>query len=98
MTFIDLSDAEGMIGLFVELVADERTECLDDSERMRFVEELLAELRSVEANLDQIRLPAIIGRLKELQESASTSFTDDPVMAHLNDLIQELESSGASVA
>ena len=94
MTFIDLSDAEGMIGLYVELVADERAECQDDPERLRFVEELLAQLKSTEANLDHVHLSATVQRLKDLHESADYEFANDPVMVHLYDLIEEIEKAG----
>ena len=93
MTFIDLSDAEGMIGLYVELVADERAGCQDDPERLRFVEELLAQLKSIEANLDQVHLSATVQELKDLHESADNNFANDPVMVHLNDLVEEIEKA-----
>ena len=94
MTFIDLSDAEGMIGLFVELVADERAECRHDPERLRFVDDLLGQLRSVTADLGHDRLPAAVSKLKDIAESADRDFADDPVTAHLNDLIEAIDSAG----
>ena len=94
MTYIDLSDVEGMIGLYVDFVADERTECQNDPERLRFVDDLLAQLQPVEANLDQVHLPTTIQKLKRLHESADHEFASDPVMVHLNDLLDEIEKAG----
>jgi hypothetical protein len=93
VTFLDLSDAEGMIGLYLELVADERTGCQDDPERLRFVEELLEQLKSMEANLDQVHLSATVQKLKDLHESADNDFANDPVMVHLNDLLEEIDKA-----
>jgi len=93
MTFIDLSDVEGMIGLYVEFVADERTECQNDPERLRFVDDLLAQLESMEANLDQAHLSTTIQKLKGLHDSADHEFASDPVMGHLNDLLDEIEKA-----
>jgi hypothetical protein len=87
-----------MIGLFAEFVADERAECQDDPERLRFVEDLLAQVKSVEANLEQVHLSSTVQKLKFLHESADHGFSNDPVMAHLNDLIEEIENAAASNA
>ncbi len=94
MTFIDWSDAEGMLGLFVELVADERAESLGDTERLSFVEDLLAALRTVEADLPSISMLTMVQRLRSLRDSVDPEFSDDPVMVHINDLLDELERSG----
>ena len=82
-----------MIGLYVEFVADERAGCQDDPERLRFVEEHLAQLKSMETNLDQPHLSATVEMLKDLHESADNDFANDPVMVHLNDLIEEIEKA-----
>ena len=94
MTFIDLSDVEGMIGLYVEFVADERAECQNDPERLGVVDDLLARLKSMGANLDQIDLPTTIQKLKGLHESVGQEFARDPVMVHLSDLLDEIENAG----
>ena len=91
MTFIDWSDAEGMFDLLVDLVADERAECRQDPERLRFVEDLLAQLRTVEAKLPQIPAAATIQSLEVIHGSADPVFAGDPVMVHLKDCIDELE-------
>lgn len=80
-----------MFGLLVELVADERAECQSDPERLRFIETLLAGLRTVEAKLPQLPAATAVQRLEGLHESADPEFSDDPVMVHLRDLIDELE-------
>lgn len=92
MTFIDLSDAEGMLGLFIDLVEDERAECQDDPERLRFVEWLLAELKTMEVGLDQVPRAAIVHKLRSLQRSADRRFALDPVMVHLDDLTEAIEN------
>ena len=94
MTFIDWSDPEGMLGLFVELVADERVECLGDTERLSFVEDLLAALRTVEAEVSSVPMSATVQRLRSLRDGVDPEFSDDPVMAHFDDLLDELERSG----
>jgi hypothetical protein len=94
LTFIDWSDAEGMFGLLVELVADERAECQNDPERLRFVEDLLVQLRTLEAKLPQTPGTAAIQRLKDIHESADPGFMGDTVMVHLKDCIHELERVG----
>lgn len=94
MTFIDLSDAEGMFGLFVEFVADERATCQDDPERLRLVEELLSQLKVLEADLDDIPGPAVLQRLRELRASADPGLAGDRVLDHLDDLLDELENLG----
>ena len=94
MTFIDWSDAEGMFGLLVELVADKRAECQKDPERLHFVEDLLAQLRTVEARLPLIPATDAIQRLKELQESVDPGFAGDAVVIHLKDCIDELQRIG----
>jgi hypothetical protein len=94
VTFIDWSDAEGMFGLFVDFVADERAECDRDPDRLRFLDDLLEQLRNVEAKLSLVPDTATIQSLKGLLEFADPGFADDPVVVHLNDLIDELEEVG----
>ena len=91
MTFIDLSDAEGMLGLFINLVEDERAACRDDPERLRFVEALLAQLRTMELDLDEATRSAMLQKLEGLRHSADRAFALDPVMVHLEDLIEAIE-------
>jgi len=91
VTFIDWSDAEGMFGLLVDFVADERAECRGDVERLRFLENLVTQLRALEAEYPQVPAETSIQRLKDLHDSADTEFADDPVFVHLDDCIDELE-------
>jgi hypothetical protein len=94
MTLLDWSDAESMFGMLGELVADTRADCEYDPERLQFVEDLLAELRIVEATLTLIPAADAIERLKELHESVEPGFADDPVVIHLRHCIDELERIG----
>ena len=94
MTLLDMSDAESMFGMLVELVSDTRAECQNDPERLRFVEDLLSELRILEAKLAQIPVAVAVERLKELHESVEPGFSDDPFVIHLGHCIDELEKNG----
>lgn len=91
MSFIDWSDAEGIFGLLVELVADETTDCQNDPERRRFLADLLAQLRALGARLPRIPVSVAIHRLRDLHESADPEFADDTVIVHLRDCIEEFE-------
>lgn len=91
MTFIDWSDSEGMFGLLLDFITDERAECQDDAERQRFLSDLLAQLGTVEAQLPEIPAAVVIQRLRDTHESVDLEFADDPVIAHLQDCIEELE-------
>ena len=92
MTFIDWSDAEGLFGLLVDFVADERAACSEDPERGRFLSDLLAQLRAVGAELPEIPASAIIHRLRGIHESADPEFAGDAVMVHLDDCMEALEA------
>ena len=96
MTFIDLSDAEGMFGLFVELVADERAACRDDPERLLFLDDLFMALTAMARDVPRIQVAATRQRLEELRESADPAFAGDRVIDHLDDLVDELENVGRS--
>jgi hypothetical protein len=91
VTFIDWSDSEGMFGLLLDFVADKRAECEEDPERQRFLSNLLAQLRTLEARLAGIPASVVVQRLKETYESVGPEFAGDPIMAHLQDCIEELE-------
>ena len=91
MSFIDLSDAEGMFALLVEFVADARGECLEDPERQQFLEELLTQLRDLESQLADIAMPSAIARLGEIHEAIAPGFAGDEVSIHLQECVEELE-------
>lgn len=91
MTFIDWSDSEGMFGLLLDFVVDERAECEEDPERQRFLSELLAQLSTLEARLAEVSASVVVQGLKDAYESVGPEFAGDPVMAHLEDCIEELE-------
>lgn len=92
MTFIDWSDPEGMFGLFMEFVADERAECREDPDRHRFLSRLWAQLRTVESRIHETPSSLLIERLRGVHESAAREFDGDPVLVHLRDCIEELEN------
>lgn len=90
MSFIDLTDDEGMFGLYVDLVVDAREECHDDPERLGFVEDMLTELHSMEDALESTPASEVIQRLEVLHQSVDRGFEDDPVAVHLRHLVDEL--------
>ena len=91
MTFIDWSDSEGMFGLLLDFVADERAECEEDPERQRFLSDVLAQLRTLEPRLAEISASVVVQGLKDTYESVGPEFAGDPIMVHLQDCIEELE-------
>lgn len=91
VTFIDWSDSNGMFELLVDFVANERADCLGDSERGHFLSDLLAELQVVEARLPDLTVSLVIQGLRDTHESADPEFAADPVMVHLKHCIEELE-------
>lgn len=91
MTFIDWSDSEGMFGLLLDFVADERAECQSDPERQRFLSDLLARLEAVEARLAEVPASIVVHALREILEAVGPEFAGDPVTVHLEDCIEELE-------
>lgn len=91
MTFIDWSDSEGMFGLLLDFVADERRECEEDAERRQFLAGLLARLRTLEERLVESSASVVARELKDVYESVRPDFAGDPVVAHLRDCIEELE-------
>lgn len=87
MTFIDWSDAEGMVELFQEFVRDEMNDSLSDTERQGFLNQLLEDVGSMRDTSSGYVIP----RLRAIQESVPGEFDADPASLHLADLIQELE-------
>lgn len=91
MTFIDLSDAEGVLGLLVDLVADETSSSHGDPDRHRFLSDLLAQLQALEQSSPELAPRAVIRRLRDLRRSADPAFANDTVVVHIRDCIEELE-------
>ena len=91
MSFIDWSDSEGMFGLLIDFVVDERADCHGDQNRRRFLEELLEQLQTLEAELAEIAASVAIQKLKDIHGSTEREFSHDPVIIHLRDCIEELE-------
>ena len=87
MSFIDWSDAEGMVDLFQEFVRDELNDCSADAERQGFLNQLLEDVGSMR----EAKLVDAIQRLQAIQESIQGEFSADPASLHLADLIHELE-------
>ena len=87
MTFIDWSDAEGMVDLFQEFIRDELNDSPSDAERQRFLNQLLEDVGSIR----EAKLVGAIRRLRLIQESIPSEFSEDPATLHLSDLIDELE-------
>ena len=87
MTFIDWSDAEGMVELFEEFIRDEMNDSLKDTERQQFLSHLLGDMEAIR----EVGMEDAIQRLRTIQESLREEFRADPVSLHLADLIEELE-------
>ena len=91
MTFVDWSDFEEMLGLLIELVADERNDAHDDRERRRFLDELAADLERTVRRAARVSVDEAIEALRTIVASAPPEFASDPVMTHVEDCLQELE-------
>jgi molecular chaperone DnaK (HSP70) len=87
MTFIDWSDAEGMVELFEEFIRDEMNDSLSDTERQQFLSNLLGDVERIR----EVGMEGAIQRLRTIQESLQEDFREDPASLHLADLIDELE-------
>jgi hypothetical protein len=92
MSFIDWSDAEGMIELFQEFIRDEWSDSLADTERREFLEDLLSEVGSMQ----KLTIVEALQKLREIHESIQEEFRGDPASLHLSDLIHELERNPMS--
>lgn len=91
MTFIDWSDAGGMFDLLLDLVAGEEADCRADSDRQRFLANLLEQLRDVESRSSEAAASSVIQELKDIHDSVDMEFASDTVLDHLRDCIVELE-------
>jgi hypothetical protein len=91
MTFIDWSDSEEMLGLLSEYVADERNDSLHDPAREGFLTELSTELAELAREFDALSPDTVIDRLRAIHRSQAAEFLEDPVLAHVEACIEELE-------
>lgn len=91
MTFIDWSDPEEMFGLLCEYVADERGDAGSDPARGRFLTELGEELEDLSEQFGELTHDEVIDRLRTIHRSQPAEFTDDSVLSHVRDCIEELE-------
>lgn len=82
MTFIDWSDSEGMIGLLLEYVADEKNGSPGDPKRQKFLSDLFVNLTKQQINIE---------RLQAIYESIDPEFKNDEVVIHVQDCIEELK-------
>jgi hypothetical protein len=91
MTFIDWSDSGEMLGLLSEYVADERNDSLHDPAREGFLTELSTELAELAREFDALSPDTVIDRLRAIHRSQAAEFLEDPVLAHVEACIEELE-------
>lgn len=91
MTFIDWSDPEEMLGLLIEYVADERAETRPDPDRAAFLHEVHAELTDLCDKVRAMSPDEVIDRLRVVHGSQVVAFPGDPVLAHVEHCIEELE-------
>ncbi len=91
MTFIDWSDAEEMVGLLAEYVADEQLQERTDRDRAEFLRELSSALRAVASQTTEVPVGQTIGSLRAIRESQSREFAGDAALVHLDHCIEELE-------
>lgn len=89
MSLIDWSDADAMLGLLVEYVADEAVAAQGDHERSAFLDQLSRELFATsEAQLESA--DEIAHALREIHNGQPREFADDPVMSHVAACVEEL--------
>ena len=98
MTLIDWSDSEGIFGLLLDFVADERAECQEDLERQGFLADVLAQLETVGAEFPEIPAAVVIQKLRDTHDSVDAEFASDPVVVHIQACIEELERVESGIA
>ncbi len=98
MTFINWSDSEEMVGLLFEYVADERSESHADPARERFLSELSAELAAFADQFMEMSADEAIDRLRAIHRFQADDFVGDPVLAHVEACIDEMERIKRQVA
>jgi hypothetical protein len=90
-TLIDWSDPEEMLGLLCEYVADEKLDAHDDDERVRFLGELSAALDGLAVRAPHLSADEVIEQLRAIDALQRDEFAGDPVLAHVEACIEELE-------
>jgi hypothetical protein len=91
MTFIDWSDSEELFGLLIEYVQDEQAEASSDPERRKFLSGLINDFTELKKQFNTLSGAAVVGELKSISDSIDPEFKSDPVVAHVQDCIAELE-------
>jgi hypothetical protein len=90
MSLIDWSDPEEMFGLLIEYVRDEALTEEGDAERVEFLRELSRGLHKLGSEeLD--RANQLADAMRELRDAQPREFVNDPVIAHLDECIAELQ-------
>jgi hypothetical protein len=90
VSLIDWSDPEEMLGLLVEYVADEVAAEETDAERAAFLRELWRELQRL-ARSEPFDAEQMASSMREVRASQPREFLADPVLAHLDACVAELE-------
>lgn len=91
MTFINWSDSEEMLGLLIEFVADERSESQGDLPRRTFLTDILGQLTELSDRFASLPANDVIDQLRAIRESMAGEFDGDPITAHVDACIGELE-------
>jgi hypothetical protein len=98
MAFIDWSDAEGILDLLVEYIADEKRDVRGDINRRQFLKNLLKELKLLREQLPTDGVAETIVSLQTIHSSITPEFVDDPAVEHITACIEELEQIQAGSA
>jgi hypothetical protein len=91
MTFIDWSDPEALFDMLIEYTADEKKAAHGDSRRVRWLDQMLAQLSAAQTLLAASDLPGVMTRLKHMIGSIPPEFREDPVVDHFTACLEELE-------
>jgi hypothetical protein len=91
MTFINWSDSEEMLGLLCEYVSDEKSDSQNDHVRVRFLDELSADLADLADRAPGMPADEAIEQLRAIHASRADDFAGDPVLTHVEACIEELE-------
>lgn len=90
MSLIDWSDPEEMLGLLAEYVADEQHQATDAGHR-RALARVRQQLEDLQARFATLPAAGLVDALQAIHQDLADDLADDPVAAHLEDCITELE-------
>lgn len=91
MSFIDWSDAEEMLGLLVEFVADERGLAHGDPARRQFLARLASSLIALQERSTTLPAGTVMEALRSISSCVEEEFATDVVVEHLLACVEELE-------